>query len=58
MCPARHLPVATLCLNESPSQKEGKSVRFESMETQKSSLNESPSQKEGKYVRMRVYACM
>ena len=37
------------CLNESPSQKEGKSLQAEVIKVPLSeSLNESPSQKEGK----------
>ena len=36
-------------LNESPSQKEGKSVETQKARQKNLSLNESPSQKEGKY---------
>ena len=47
------LPLSCVCplyggLNESPSQKEGKSTASASKETFLKSLNESPSQKEGK----------
>ena len=37
------------CLNESPSEKEGKSKRRDRNRTARSRLNESPSEKEGKY---------
>ena len=36
------------CLNESPSEKEGKFYRFPFAIVQLSGLNESPSEKEGK----------
>ena len=35
-------------LNESPSEKEGKSRLFRTITTEKLTLNESPSEKEGK----------
>ena len=37
------------CLNESPSEKEGKFFRGLNMVEVPSRLNESPSEKEGKY---------
>ena len=40
--------IATKCLNESPSQKEGKSVKVIDGAGVVLGLNESPSQKEGK----------
>ena len=43
-----------LALNESPSEKEGKCSRLDSLKSPASeSLNESPSEKEGKLVRFR-----
>ena len=38
----------TLTLNESPSEKEGKSKRRDRNRTARRPLNESPSEKEGK----------
>ena len=40
----------TMCLNESPSEKEGKSTRKKTGVKMNLSLNESPSEKEGKWV--------
>ena len=37
------------CLNESPSEKEGKSKRMERDRLEVERLNESPSEKEGKW---------
>ena len=39
---------ATTSLNESPSEKEGKSHRQSNLRPHRRSLNESPSEKEGK----------
>ena len=39
-------------LNESPSEKEGKSYLLPGFQTPKSCLNESPSEKEGKFAPM------
>ena len=44
------VPVPTLSLNESPSEKEGKSAKPNTNTPATSALNESPSEKEGKYV--------
>ena len=39
----------TACLNESPSEKEGKSAASTIKQAQENGLNESPSEKEGKF---------
>jgi len=46
--PLRYL-FSVKCLNESPSQKEGKSLTLMVMRFERVGLNESPSQKEGKF---------
>ena len=43
-------PAQWQCLNESPSQKEGKSATTTSKPTPTVNLNESPSEKEGKCI--------
>ena len=40
-------------LNESPSEKEGKSLTPDNPDARPEILNESPSEKEGKWVRVR-----
>ena len=42
-----------VALNESPSEKEGKSAAFVARNLWETTLNESPSEKEGKYVTVR-----
>ena len=48
MRPPAWLPSATRCLNESPSEKEGKYETYSPPEITPQGLNESPSEKEGK----------
>ena len=43
------MQVGHLCLNESPSEKEGKLITPGNRQLAVSSLNESPSEKEGKF---------
>ena len=44
-----HVTMPTVPLNESPSEKEGKSSHTRQKPSRYTSLNESPSEKEGKF---------